>query len=159
MKVILADDHRIVREGLRWMLEGEPDVEIVGECGDGSSAVAEIEAAPLEERSPDASTKAVSVAEKTPPIGASPVASTVAESVTSDVPDESLAPVAATEAESSEPDVPDERYHRRERRLGAFQRSIRSESSSSRPTKSPPVGSPGIDRRSVDTVSPRSTAS
>lgn len=35
MKVFLADDHRIVRDGLRWMLSGEPDIEIVGEAGDG----------------------------------------------------------------------------------------------------------------------------
>lgn len=35
MRVLLADDHRIVRDGLRWMLSGEPDVEIVGEASDG----------------------------------------------------------------------------------------------------------------------------
>lgn len=35
MKILLADDHRIVRDGLRWMLSGEPDVEIVGEASDG----------------------------------------------------------------------------------------------------------------------------
>lgn len=35
MRLLLADDHRIVREGLRWMLSGEPDIEIVGEVGDG----------------------------------------------------------------------------------------------------------------------------
>lgn len=35
MRLLLADDHRIVREGLRWMLAGEPDVEIVAEASDG----------------------------------------------------------------------------------------------------------------------------
>ena len=37
MKVILTDDHRIVRDGIRWMLDTEPDVDIVGEAGDGST--------------------------------------------------------------------------------------------------------------------------
>lgn len=35
MRVIIADDHGIVREGLRWMLAGHPGVEIVGEAADG----------------------------------------------------------------------------------------------------------------------------
>lgn len=35
MKVLLADDHRIVRDGLRWMLAGEPDIDIVAEAADG----------------------------------------------------------------------------------------------------------------------------
>ncbi len=37
MRVILADDHKIVREGLRWMLADAEDVEIVGEADSGSS--------------------------------------------------------------------------------------------------------------------------
>ncbi len=35
MKVIIADDHRIVREGLRWMLADRDDIEIVGEAENG----------------------------------------------------------------------------------------------------------------------------
>lgn len=35
MRLLLADDHQIVREGLRWMLSGEPDIDIVGEVDDG----------------------------------------------------------------------------------------------------------------------------
>lgn len=35
MKVLLADDHGIVRDGLRWMLSGEPDIEVIGEAADG----------------------------------------------------------------------------------------------------------------------------
>lgn len=35
MRVFLADDHRIVRRGLRWVLESEDDIEIVGEAADG----------------------------------------------------------------------------------------------------------------------------
>lgn len=38
--VVLADDHRIVREGFRRILELEPDLEVVGEAGDGLQAVA-----------------------------------------------------------------------------------------------------------------------
>ncbi len=37
--MLLADDHRIVREGLRSLLREEPDVEIVGEAAHGREAV------------------------------------------------------------------------------------------------------------------------
>ena len=39
IRVALIDDHTIVREGLRSILEREPDIEIVGEAGDGRSAI------------------------------------------------------------------------------------------------------------------------
>jgi two-component system response regulator NreC len=35
IKVLIADDHQIIREGLRAMLENEPDIKIVGEAVDG----------------------------------------------------------------------------------------------------------------------------
>jgi len=38
--VLLADDHTIVREGFRTMLELEDDIEVVGEAQDGRQAVA-----------------------------------------------------------------------------------------------------------------------
>ena len=38
--ILLTDDHTIVREGFRKMLELEDDFEIVGEAGDGRQAVA-----------------------------------------------------------------------------------------------------------------------
>ncbi|HTI99576.1 MAG TPA: response regulator transcription factor [Dongiaceae bacterium] len=38
--VLLAEDHTIVREGFRAMLEHEPDLEVVGEARDGREAVA-----------------------------------------------------------------------------------------------------------------------
>jgi DNA-binding NarL/FixJ family response regulator len=38
--VLLAEDHMIVREGFRKMLELEPDVQVVGEAQDGRQAVA-----------------------------------------------------------------------------------------------------------------------
>jgi DNA-binding NarL/FixJ family response regulator len=42
-KIILADDHHLVREGLRMMLETEPDFEVIGEAADGLSAVQLVE--------------------------------------------------------------------------------------------------------------------
>jgi DNA-binding NarL/FixJ family response regulator len=39
LRVILADDHPVVREGLRAMLEAEPDLEVVGEAASGAEAV------------------------------------------------------------------------------------------------------------------------
>jgi DNA-binding NarL/FixJ family response regulator len=37
---MLVDDHPVVREGLRGMLEAEPDLTVVGEAGSGDEAVA-----------------------------------------------------------------------------------------------------------------------
>jgi DNA-binding NarL/FixJ family response regulator len=39
-RVLLADDHAMVRRGLRLVLEGEPGFEVVAEAGDGLEAVA-----------------------------------------------------------------------------------------------------------------------
>lgn len=39
IRILLADDHGIVRQGTRSLLEKEADLEIVGEVGDGRSAV------------------------------------------------------------------------------------------------------------------------
>lgn len=39
ISVALADDHLIVRQGLRALLEGEPDIRVVAETGDGLEAV------------------------------------------------------------------------------------------------------------------------
>jgi len=38
-KVLLADDHKIVRDGLRSLLEQQPDMRVVGEASDGEAAV------------------------------------------------------------------------------------------------------------------------
>jgi len=39
IRVLLADDHPVVREGLRGMLAAEPDIDVVGEAGSGDEAV------------------------------------------------------------------------------------------------------------------------
>jgi len=39
IRVLIVDDHQVVREGLRFVLEQEPDVEVVGEAGDGRAAL------------------------------------------------------------------------------------------------------------------------
>jgi len=39
IKIILADDHKIIREGLRALLEKEQDMEVVGEANDGVTTV------------------------------------------------------------------------------------------------------------------------
>jgi DNA-binding NarL/FixJ family response regulator len=39
--VLLVDDHVLVRRGFRRMLEDDPQIEVVGEAGDGNEAVAQ----------------------------------------------------------------------------------------------------------------------
>ncbi len=39
IRVLLAEDHTIVREGLRLLLESQPDIEVVAEAGSGREAV------------------------------------------------------------------------------------------------------------------------
>jgi two-component system response regulator NreC len=41
--IVLADDHHVVRQGLRRLLEAEPDFRIVGEAGDGLETVQLVE--------------------------------------------------------------------------------------------------------------------
>ena len=38
-RVLLADDHAVVRQGLRFVLDAQPDLEVVAEAGDGAEAV------------------------------------------------------------------------------------------------------------------------
>ena len=38
-KILLADDHTVVRRGLRLVLDSEPDLEVAAEAGDGAEAV------------------------------------------------------------------------------------------------------------------------
>jgi NarL family two-component system response regulator LiaR len=39
IRVLIVDDHKVVRQGLRFLLEQEDDIEVVGECADGPAAV------------------------------------------------------------------------------------------------------------------------
>ncbi|MBN3523886.1 response regulator [Paenibacillus apiarius] len=39
IKVLLADDHQLFREGLKRILNMEEDLEVIGECGDGIQVV------------------------------------------------------------------------------------------------------------------------
>jgi len=39
MRLVLVDDHAIVRAGLRMLLEAHPDMEIIGECENGQDAI------------------------------------------------------------------------------------------------------------------------
>src|SRR5215218_7062105 len=45
IRIVVADDHPIVRAGIVGLLESEPGIEIVGEAADGAEAVAVAEAA------------------------------------------------------------------------------------------------------------------
>jgi DNA-binding NarL/FixJ family response regulator len=40
IRILLADDHPVVREGLRGMLAAEPDIDVVGAAASGAEAVA-----------------------------------------------------------------------------------------------------------------------
>ena len=44
LRLLLIDDHAIVREGIRAVLEEEPDLAVVGECGSGDEALQVCEA-------------------------------------------------------------------------------------------------------------------
>ena len=43
ISILLADDHHIVRQGLRALLEAEPDFHVLGEAADGLEAVQSVE--------------------------------------------------------------------------------------------------------------------
>ena len=42
IKVLIADDHTIVRDGIRQLLKKEPDIQVVGEASDGVKAIEKI---------------------------------------------------------------------------------------------------------------------
>jgi DNA-binding NarL/FixJ family response regulator len=43
IRVLIVDDHAVLREGVRALLQLQPDLEVVGEAADGKSALAEVE--------------------------------------------------------------------------------------------------------------------
>ena len=42
MRILLVDDHPVVRQGLRSFLEGRPEWEVVGEASDGLEAIEKV---------------------------------------------------------------------------------------------------------------------
>lgn len=40
IRLLIVDDHKVVRQGLRFLLQHETDIEIVGEAADGEQAIA-----------------------------------------------------------------------------------------------------------------------
>ncbi|GAA5130847.1 response regulator transcription factor [Pseudonocardia adelaidensis] len=48
IRVLIVDDHPVVRDGLRGVLEGEPDMRVVGEAGHGAEALARVAATPVD---------------------------------------------------------------------------------------------------------------
>jgi two-component system response regulator NreC len=44
IRVLLVDDHAVLRDGLRLYLSMQPDIEVVGEAADGDEALAKVEA-------------------------------------------------------------------------------------------------------------------
>ncbi|HLF03431.1 MAG TPA: response regulator transcription factor, partial [Anaerolineales bacterium] len=43
IRVIVADDHNLVRQGIRALLDKADDIEVVGEAGDGQAAIELVE--------------------------------------------------------------------------------------------------------------------
>jgi chemotaxis response regulator CheB len=41
VRIVMADDHTIFRDGLRRLLEAEPELEVVGEAADGAEAASQ----------------------------------------------------------------------------------------------------------------------
>jgi two-component system, NarL family, response regulator LiaR len=44
IRVLIVDDHQVVRQGLRFLLEQERQIEVVGECADGAGAIEAVRA-------------------------------------------------------------------------------------------------------------------
>jgi len=43
IRILLADDHNVLREGMRLLLERHPDFEVVGEASDGQETIAQVQ--------------------------------------------------------------------------------------------------------------------
>lgn len=43
IRIVLADDHAVVREGLKTLIQAQEDMEVVGECADGTTAVLKVQ--------------------------------------------------------------------------------------------------------------------
>ena len=48
VRILLADDHALVRRGVRLILDGEPDLTVIAEAGDGAEAIAAARRQPVD---------------------------------------------------------------------------------------------------------------
>ena len=39
IRILIADDHAVVRSGLRLLLASDPELEVIGEAGDGTETL------------------------------------------------------------------------------------------------------------------------
>ena len=42
LRILLADDHKMLREGLRVLLDSQPGLQVVGEAASGKEALAKV---------------------------------------------------------------------------------------------------------------------
>lgn len=47
-RILLADDHALVRSGLRMILDAEPDLKVVAEAADGHEALTALDTTPAD---------------------------------------------------------------------------------------------------------------
>jgi len=48
MRVLIVDDHKVVRDGVRYMLADDPDIEIVGDVGSAAAMFEAVESEPVD---------------------------------------------------------------------------------------------------------------